>query len=102
MINNNLLFFQKLGFLLICFLVLGFTIFLFKPSNLYSKEELKLDINKARFKELIATPYIGRKTALKILNLRKKLGYINDMSQLQNIKNFNKFKYYLKVKRNAS
>lgn len=102
MINDNLLFFQKLGFLLICFVVLGFTNFLFKPSDLYSKEDLKLNLNKANFRQLVAVPYVGKKTALKIINLRKKLGYIKDISQLKNIRNFNKFKYYLKVEKNAS
>lgn len=97
MINNNLLFFQKLGFLLICLAVLSFTNFLFKPSNLYLKEDLKLNLNKANFYQLVAVPYIGKKTALKIINLRKKLGYIKNIPQLKNIRNFNKFKYYLKV-----
>lgn len=102
MINDNLLFFQKLGFLLICFAILSFTNFLFKPSSLYLKEDLKLNINKANFRQLVAVPYVGKKTALKIINLRKKLGYIKDISQLKNIGNFNKFKYYLKVEKDAS
>ncbi len=102
MINEDLFSFQKIGVLVVVAFAIGFSMFFFKPSNLYSKNDVKLDVNKATFKELVAVPYIGKKTALKILKLRKKLGYIKDISQLKKVRNFNKFKYYLKVENNAS
>jgi len=47
--------------------------------------------------ELIKVPYIGEKTAEKILKLREEKGYFKSVSELKSLRNYRRFKNYLKV-----
>jgi len=63
----------------------------------YRPEDLKLNINTATKEQLIGVPYIGKKTAEKIIKMRKEKGRFNDLKELKNLRYYKKFKYYLKV-----
>jgi len=62
-------------------------------------EDLKVDINKADIEELEKIPYIGEKTAIKIIERREELGYYKNINELSDIRNFQKFKYFIKVEK---
>ncbi len=97
--NNQLFELQKKQLVILIFLVLGLKFLLEIPVNTnISKEDLKININTATFEELQKVPYIGEKTALKIIKIRENNGYIEDVNQLKNIRNFKKFKYYIKIR----
>jgi competence protein ComEA len=98
MINTNLLFLQAVAVSILVLLILGFKSLVFTSSKTYTQEDLRLNINKATLKELIAVPYIGKKTAWKIIKLREKRGYFKELSILKKIRNFKKFKPYIKVR----
>ncbi|WP_457638896.1 ComEA family DNA-binding protein [Persephonella sp.] len=63
----------------------------------YSLQDLKLNVNSADVKQLIQVPYIGQKTAEKIIQIREKSGKITDLKQLENLRYYKRFKYFLKV-----
>ncbi len=88
---------QIIGFVIfVLFLILIKSIW-FGPSKNFTKHSLLLNVNTASFKQLIDVPYIGPKTAEHILNLRKKVGRFRNLEELKSIRNFKKFKNYLKV-----
>ncbi len=98
-VNESLLDVQKKQAIFFILFVLSLKFLLDLPSGFtVSKDDLKVDINKATFIELQKVPYIGEKTALKIIELRENYGYIENINQLKSIRNFKKFKYYIKVK----
>lgn len=102
MIDFNVFSKQKVTiFILTSFLVLISYIF-YKPSLSYSKNDLLVDVNKAKYYDLIKVPYIGEKTAKKIIELRNKEGYFKNIEDLKKFRNFKKFKYYIKVEGNAT
>ena len=92
---------QKLALIILVGLLLLMSFWIYKPSKKYKKEDLLVDINKATYIELIKVPYIGEKTAEKIIKLREEKGYFNSIEDLKKIRNFKKFKYYIKVEKDA-
>lgn len=88
----------KINLFLVIFTAIIFSYTFFKPSNKYTKKDLLVNINKANLNQLISIPYIGKKTAENIIKLRDKKGYIKNINQLKFLKNFKKFKEYIKVK----
>ncbi|WP_457621437.1 ComEA family DNA-binding protein [Persephonella sp.] len=98
-INLKVLNVQTVSITLIVFSVL---LFKFIEDNIHTepkikKEDLQIDINTATKKELIKVPYIGEKTAEKILKLREEKGYFESVSELKSLRNYRRFKNYLKV-----
>ncbi len=90
---------QKKQIFILVFAIILFKFLLeIKGSSKFNKEDLKINVNTADFEELQKVPYIGEKTALKIIKLRNNYGYIEDVKQLKNIRNFKRFKYYIKTK----
>jgi len=78
-------------------LTLGILSYWFTPAdNRHSSEKLKINVNTASKEELTTVPYIGEKTALKIIQMRNKKR-ITDLKQLNHLRYYKKFKYYLKV-----
>ena len=64
---------------------------------------LKVDLNRASFEELVKVPYIGEKTARRILEYREKHGRFRNLEELMELEgmykaNFEKMKSYLKIK----
>ena len=62
----------------------------------------KIDLNKATAEELVALPYIGEKTALRIIQYRQENGAFDSVDALKRLpgiyeSSFNKFKPFLKV-----
>ena len=68
--------------------------FVYKEIN---PDRLRVDVNKAKFEELISVPYIGVKNAEKILKIREEREVITDLKQLKNLRYYKRFKYFLKV-----
>ncbi len=93
---------QKLALIILVSFLLLISFLIYKPSREYKKEDLLVDINKATYIELIKVPYIGEKTAEKIIKLREEKGYFNSIEDLKKIRNFKRFKYYIKVGKDAS
>ena len=95
---NSILFERQKNILIVIFFIITL-LFYIKPETKakYSPKDLKIDINKATKEELINVPYIGKKTADKIIEMRRKLGSFESINQLKNIRNFKKFKKYIKV-----
>ncbi|ACO04202.1 MAG TPA: helix-hairpin-helix domain-containing protein [Persephonella sp.] len=98
-INLKVLNVQMVSITLIVFSVL---LFKFIENNIYTepkikKEDFQIDINTATMEELIKVPYIGEKTAEKILKLREEKGYFKSVSELKSLRNYRRFKNYLKV-----
>ncbi len=86
--------------LLIGFLFLFFisTVFFKKyKSPKYTSEDLKININTADKEKLKSIPYIGEKTAAKILKIRKEKGYFSSIEELKFIRNFEKFSHFIKA-----
>ena len=93
---------QKLALIILVGFLLLMSFWIYKSSKKYKKEDLLVDINKATYIKLIKVPYIGEKTAEKIIKLREEKGYFNSIEDLKKIRNFKKFKYYIKVGKDAS
>ncbi|NPA54233.1 MAG: helix-hairpin-helix domain-containing protein [Aquificae bacterium] len=86
---------QKLVLSVFFFFFLLFKFFPFyeeKPK--YSPEDLKININTASKEELLLVPYIGKKTAEKILKLREEKGVLTE-EDIKKIRFFKKFKIYI-------
>ena len=92
---------QKFALIVLVGFLLLMSFWIYKPSKKYKKEDLLVDINKATYIQLIKVPYIGEKTAEKIIKLREEKGYFNSIEDLKKIRNFKKFKYYIKVEKDA-
>ena len=86
---------QKITILFFIFLSLLFFFFPRKEKPTFKKEDLLIDINKASYQELLSVPYIGKKTAKQIIQIRKKRGKIT-LEDLENLRNYKKFRYFLK------
>lgn len=86
---------QKITILLLLFLFLLYFLFPKEEKPVFKKEDLLIDINKASYQELISVPYIGKKTAKKIIDIRKKKGKIT-LEDLEKLRNYKKFRYFLK------
>ncbi len=63
----------------------------------YKKEDLQININTATKQQLLSIPYIKEKTAERILSFRKKKGRFSSIEDLNKIRNFQKFKYFIKA-----
>ncbi len=88
---------RQIVFLIVLIFVIKFILEI--PLNsIHSKDDLKININTATFEELQKVPYIGVKTAEKIIKFRRNYGYIEDINQLKGIRNFKRFKHYIKTK----
>jgi len=87
---------QKNTFVTFLFLYLLFSIIIPEGKGIYRKEDLKVDINKASKEEILSIPYIGEKTAEKILYIKKIKGYIS-VEDLKKIRNYKKFKEFIKI-----
>jgi len=99
-IDSQLLDLQKnaLSIILMLYALFGMLhLDLFKKKG--NIEDLKVDINKADIEELEKIPYIGEKTAIKIIERREELGYYKNINELSDIRNFKKFKYFIKVEK---
>jgi len=93
--DNRVFKHQHLFLVLLVLFSLGFRYY--TAGSFSSPEQLKVNINEASMSQLEKVPYIGRKTATKILNLRKKQGRFKDLKELKKIRYYKKFKYFLKV-----
>ncbi len=89
--------FEKQKIIILLFVFLFFLFFLFprKEKTIFKKEDLLIDINKASYQELLSVPYIGKKTAKQIIQIRKKKGKIT-LEDLRKLRNYKKFRYFLK------
>ena len=97
--NDQLFELRKKQIIIFIILVLFLKFLLTVPSNSNTDiEDLKINVNTASLEELQKVPYIGEKTALKIIKFRENYGYIENINQLKNIRNFKRFKYYIKTK----
>ncbi|WP_456400946.1 helix-hairpin-helix domain-containing protein [Persephonella sp.] len=97
-VEPKLLEVQRVSIILIIFTVVSLKILdlnLTPPK--VTKKDLQIDINTASKKQLTKVPYIGNKTADKIIGIRNSSGKIDNIYKLKEIRNFNKFKYYIKV-----
>ncbi len=95
MIDFKLLNRQKILLLLsVSFFILFALVPTFQRSN---PKSLKLNINKASYYQLLDIPYIGKKTAKEILRLRKEKGRFSSIEELKSVRNYKKFKQYIKV-----
>ena len=86
---------QKITILFFIFLSLLFFFFPRKEKPIFKKEDLLIDINKASYQELLSVPYIGKKTAKQIIQIRKKKGKIT-LEDLGKLRNYKRFRYFLK------
>ncbi len=95
MIDFKLLNRQKILLLVaVSFFILFSLVLTFKRPH---PKSLKLNINKASYYQLLDIPYIGKKTAKKILKLRKEKGRFSSINELKSVRNYKKFKQYIKV-----
>ncbi len=98
-INWELLQKQKIFILALLCIPLFFTeIYKNLKKPVFKKTDLQIDINSATKDELLSVPYIGEKNVQAIISYRKN-HHINDISQLKEIRFFEKFKYFLKVEK---
>ncbi len=98
-INIKVLNVQKISIGLIILIVLSIKFIegkIYFPSKT-NKKDLQININTASINDLIKVPYIGEKTAKKILKLRDEKGFFNSIYELKNIRNYKKFKNYIKT-----
>lgn len=63
----------------------------------FKPEDIQMDINSVDKDKLEKIPYIGEKTASLIIEIRQNNGYFRDINQLRFLRDFEKFKYYIKV-----
>jgi competence protein ComEA len=97
--DNGLIEIQKRQVLILILILLGLKFLITLPlGSRVDKDDLRINVNTANIQELQKVPYIGEKTALKTIKLRENYGYIEDINQLENVRNFKKFKYYIKTK----
>ena len=93
-----------LGLIFLC----GSTLdFVFKKNQrLYESDSVRfarqVNVNRASLEELMRVPYIGEKTARKILSYRKEHGAFKDLQQIKMMQgiypnSFEKMKCYLKI-----
>ncbi|SNZ10123.1 competence protein ComEA [Persephonella hydrogeniphila] len=77
------------------FSVFGLSLFytIYTP---HKPEELKLDINTADYYDLLKVPFIGRKTAEKILKIREEYGFVPE-EEIKKLRYYKKFKYFIRV-----
>jgi competence protein ComEA len=101
MINFEVFQKEKISATVLVFILFSISYFFYSPSSKYEKQDLLVDVNKADFKRLVEIPYIGEKTAKKIIKIREEKGYFKSINELKNFRNFKKFKYYIKVEKNA-
>ncbi|WP_457641344.1 ComEA family DNA-binding protein [Persephonella sp.] len=98
-INTELLNLQKKTVLTLILIILFMKYFF---ENSYSRSvteanDLRININTASLEDLKKIPYIGEKTGEKIIKLREETGHFSSIEQLKNIRNYKKFKNYIKV-----
>ncbi len=67
-----------------------------KINGSFKKEELLVDVNVTSREELLKVPYIGEKNVEEILKMRKE-GKIESLEELEGIRFYKKFKYFLKT-----
>jgi len=102
MINFSVFENQKRTLIILIILLFAVSYLLNKQFKKISKNDLKVDINKANFEDLISIPYIGKKTAKEIIKIKKEKGYFNSINELKSIRNFKKFKCYIKAGKDAT
>jgi len=93
--NFNIIYRQKL--LLTITVLFAALISLIPFSKPLKPKDLKLNLNKASYYQLLDIPYIGKKTAKEILKLRKQKGRFYSLEELKSVRNFKRFKLYIKV-----
>jgi len=62
----------------------------------YRAEKLKVNLNTADYYTLLKAPFIGKKTAEKILEIREKYGFVPE-EKIKKLRYYKKFKYFIKV-----
>ncbi|MDQ7056485.1 MAG: helix-hairpin-helix domain-containing protein [Persephonella sp.] len=62
-----------------------------------SSKSLKINVNSGDILQLKKVPYIGEKTAKKIIRIREEKNGIKNLNQLKDVKYYRRFKYFLKV-----
>jgi len=60
-------------------------------------EIMKVNINTATEEQLKKIPYIGEKTAKRIMKLREEKGFFLSIEELKGIRNYSRFKKFIKV-----
>lgn len=95
--NYRLFSIQILFVILLLIFTLGIKDFILNGNSRIKSKALKVNINEADINELVKVPYIGKKTAKKIISYRNSVGKINNLEELKKFRYYKKFKYFLRV-----
>ncbi len=82
-------------FLILFFLGFKFFIHNINFNDNHSVSELQVSLSNDNIEKLITVPYIGEKTAIKIIELKFRNGKIIK-EDLKEFRNYKKFQYYIK------
>ena len=96
-LNKNLLKLQTSFFTAVVLFSMFFSSGFMLVYTYSSPKSLKINVNSADVLQLKKVPYIGEKTAERIISIREKNNGIKNLKRLKGVKYYKKFKYFLKV-----